>query len=202
MAMADSCDVRGAAARHDDGVTNAPSRSPLRSVLAALTLVLVSAIAASAQLPFIPTNPDVTVFIGPMIPTGRPAIAVAIGDGGSMVRIELEYAGTLGTATSTPASAGSLSCNILVQSRPSTRGVQFYGTVGYGLYGETYEDGISVGDFEARNIGGGAKIKLAGPLRMRLDYRIFMLSDIADISEGLVVRKHPQRFFVGLNLGR
>jgi hypothetical protein len=44
------------------------------------------------------------------------------------------------------------------------------------------------------NVGGGVKMNLAGPLRLRLDYRVFTL-------RGSDVRhSKPQRFYAGLNL--
>ena len=43
------------------------------------------------------------------------------------------------------------------------------------------------------NIGGGAKITLVGPLRLRIDYRIFNL-------RGTPRQAHPQRLYAGLNL--
>ena len=43
------------------------------------------------------------------------------------------------------------------------------------------------------NIGGGAKIRLVGPLRLRLDYRVFNL-------HGSPKFKNPQRFYAGINL--
>ncbi len=56
-------------------------------------------------------------------------------------------------------------------------GTQFYGTVGAEGYQET------LGAFEethfGTNIGGGAKIKLVGPLRVRLDYRDLQAAGLA-----------------------
>ncbi len=43
------------------------------------------------------------------------------------------------------------------------------------------------------NIGGGAKIKLLGPIRVRLDYRIFRL-------QGSPMHSTYQRFYAGANL--
>ena len=43
------------------------------------------------------------------------------------------------------------------------------------------------------NVGGGVKWTLAGPLRLRLDYRIFTL-------QGDPRHPRPQRFYAGLNL--
>jgi hypothetical protein len=43
------------------------------------------------------------------------------------------------------------------------------------------------------NFGGGAKVTLVGPLRLRIDYRVFNL-------RGGAAHKTPQRFYVGANL--
>ena len=45
----------------------------------------------------------------------------------------------------------------------------------------------------AMNIGGGAKIKLVGPLRVRLDYRVFKL-------QGSPLYETYHRFYAGANL--
>ena len=61
-------------------------------------------------------------------------------------------------------------------------GTQFYGTAGAEGYSETL--GACEETHFGTNIGGGAKIKLLGPVRVRLDYRIFRLqgSPIHDLS--------------------
>jgi hypothetical protein len=43
------------------------------------------------------------------------------------------------------------------------------------------------------NVGGGVKMSLAGPLRLRLDYRVFTL-------KGSPRYATPQRFYAGINL--
>ena len=43
------------------------------------------------------------------------------------------------------------------------------------------------------NVGGGVKMSLAGPLRLRFDYRVFTL-------RGTPLYPQPQRFYAGLNL--
>jgi hypothetical protein len=43
------------------------------------------------------------------------------------------------------------------------------------------------------NVGGGVKVNLAGPLRLRFDYRVFTL-------QGDPLHSNPQRFYAGLNL--
>ena len=70
--------------------------------------------------------------------------------------------------------------------------MQFYATGGGGVFRESLEEitETNVG----WNIGGGVKMNLAGPLRLRLDYRVFNLL-------GNDVRhSKPQRFYAGLNL--
>jgi hypothetical protein len=81
--------------------------------------------------------------------------------------------------------------NVLVQTPLEVMGTQLYATVGAGGYRE------SLGDFQethvGTNVGGGAKIKLLGPLRVRLDYRVFRL-------QGAPLHSVYQRFYVGANL--
>ena len=66
-----------------------------------------------------------------------------------------------------------------------------YFTVGGGIYRETLgslrETGVGT------NVGGGAKISLAGPLRLRVDYRVFTLG------RGTLTSS-AHRVYAGLNL--
>jgi hypothetical protein len=78
--------------------------------------------------------------------------------------------------------------NGLVQTPTST---QFYLTAGGGFFRERLGgDGET---FVGTNIGGGVKFGLAGPLRLRLDYRVFSL-------RGNPRYANPQRLYAGLNL--
>jgi hypothetical protein len=43
------------------------------------------------------------------------------------------------------------------------------------------------------NVGGGVKVSVAGPLRLRFDYRVFTL-------QGDPRHSKPQRFYAGVNL--
>ena len=167
--------------------------------LAALLWHATPALAQRRPPPLAPMHSDVTAFVGVMVPQARRAVGGAFGGGGSMVRFEIEYSGTVGSATLTRPSAGAISVNVLVQSTPSIHGLQFYGTGGFGLFGETFEGGAGSGEVLAKNFGVGAKIVLAGPLRLRLDYRLFVLGDAPDASPGLVLQQHPQRLSAGLN---
>jgi hypothetical protein len=78
--------------------------------------------------------------------------------------------------------------NGLVQTPTST---QFYLTAGGGFFRERL---ASEGEtFVGTNIGGGVKLSLAGPVRLRLDYRVFNL-------RGNPLYANPQRFYAGINL--
>ena len=81
--------------------------------------------------------------------------------------------------------------NGLLQTPVPIAGIQFYGTAGGGVYRETLDE-ISETNVGI-NLGGGVKVNLAGPLRLRLDYRIFTL-------QGSPRHSKPQRFYAGLNL--
>ena len=51
------------------------------------------------------------------------------------------------------------------------------------------------------NVGGGVKISLAGPLRVRLDYRIFRLTDEFEAGVGGGgFSKTSHRFYAGANI--
>jgi Outer membrane protein beta-barrel domain len=80
---------------------------------------------------------------------------------------------------------------VLRQTPVDLGGVQLYGTVGFGAYHEELRD---VGETNAAvNLGGGAKIRLVGPLRLRLDYRVFQL-------QGSPLDDTYHRFYAGANL--
>ena len=68
---------------------------------------------------------------------------------------------------------------------------QIYLTMGGGFYRE--ELGSAQETQIGTNVGGGIKIGLVGPLRLRVDYRIFNL-------RGSPVYRNPQRIYVGANL--
>ena len=63
--------------------------------------------------------------------------------------------------------------NILLQTPIASTGFQPYFTTGGGGYREELGDVSETQS--ACNTGGGVKIALAGPLRARVDYRVFTL---------------------------
>ena len=79
--------------------------------------------------------------------------------------------------------------NVLVQT--PTPSMQLYATAGVEGYQERLD--LSKETNVGTNVGGGAKIGLLGPLRVRVDYRIFKL-------QGSPQHDVYQRFYVGANL--
>jgi opacity protein-like surface antigen len=139
-----------------------------------------------------PARADITGFLGAnLTPTNRQVLGGAFGIGLLVIGFEGEYAFT---PDDPKASAPSLTTgmgNVLLQTPVAIFGVQPYFTTGAGLYRErlgTHQD-TSFGF----NTGGGVKITLIGPLRLRVDYRVFKLG-----SDALYSPAH--RLYVGLNL--
>jgi hypothetical protein len=140
-----------------------------------------------------PVFADATAFIGTdTTPSNRQARGFAAGFGLFVFGFEFEYSKIVETETPAPA-LQTLMGNVLVQT-PGTfliPGIQFYLTMGAGGYTET------LGARQVKNIGfnsgGGVKVSLAGPIRVRLDYRIFRLR-----GDALYPTSH--RLYGGLNL--
>jgi opacity protein-like surface antigen len=136
-----------------------------------------------------PAAADITAFLGFSTPESRAARGFAVGMNFLLVGVEFEYSNTRQKEDEgVPGLATSMFNGIV--STPTT-GIQFYGTIGGGFYRERLDDETETSF--GTNIGGGAKITLAGPLRLRIDYRVFNL-------RGGAQHKTPQRFYAGLNL--
>jgi opacity protein-like surface antigen len=132
-----------------------------------------------------------TAFLGVSpTPERRPVTGLAGGAGLLILGFEVEYANTSEDETLEAPGVRTVMLNGLVQTLPLGR-LQFYGTAGAGGYRETLreESETNVGI----NVGGGVKVSLLGPLRLRLDYRVFTL-------RGEPRHSKPQRFYAGLNL--
>lgn len=139
-----------------------------------------------------PAFADATAFIGPnQTPTNRVARGAALGLSLLIIGFEFEYSDTPENRSANAPSLRSGMFNVLVQTPMNIAGLQFYGTVGGGAYRERLDayDTTNVGG----NVGGGVKISLVGPLRARIDYRVFTL-------RGSPLHGKPQRIYVGLNL--
>jgi len=158
------------------------TRTIRAAALATLAVLLVALLPA-------PAAADGTIFFGYATkPEGRPARGFAFGINMAIVGFEFEYANTDKIENLNAPALKTFMFNGMVST--PTPGVQLYGTFGGGLYKEdaVTKDTTAFGT----NFGGGVKIKLAGPLKLRVDYRIFALS-------GTPVTKAPQRFYVGAN---
>lgn len=152
---------------HDSYIIEAGGSKVRFRVSAALVVLLVSAARADA---------DVTAFLGAHTNPERQLLrGVAAGFGFLVVGFEFEYADAGEDEGDETPALRTGSANVLLQTPFPIAGFQFYGTTGVGFYRETLE----VRDHQETNVtfntGGGAKITLIGPLRVRLDYRILKL---------------------------
>ncbi len=135
---------------------------------------------------------DVTAFLGASTtPSNRVVKGIAAGAGLVIVGFELEYANTNEDLGTDAPALRTFMFNGLAQTPLPIGRMQFYATAGGGLYRETLRD-LSETSF-GMNVGGGVKLSLIGPLRLRLDYRVFTL-------KGAPLHPRPQRFYAGLNL--
>jgi opacity protein-like surface antigen len=148
-----------------------------------------------------PAAADITAFLGrATTPSARPLKGAAIGTGLVIVGFEFEYAATdedlhvVGGDFPTAPAVKTVMFNGLLQTPLPIARMQFYGTIGGGLYRETLSTEPN-GDHTnfGTNVGGGAKITLAGPIRLRLDYRVFSF-------RGTPRHTNAQRFYAGINL--
>jgi hypothetical protein len=167
----------------------------IRLVFVLALLLLVNRIASA----------DITGFVGASSdPATRLSKGFAIGASLIIVGWEFEYAkvsdqdpgegdcgrdGGLGCAPTLTTGMG----NLLLQTPRGISPVQLYGTIGAGVYREAF-DSIDVSETNVgTNIGGGVKIEVIGPLRVRVDFRVFKLA-------GDAVYSTPKRLYVGANL--
>jgi hypothetical protein len=116
---------------------------------------------------------------------------IAIGATILVLGFEFEYANVSEDLDEAAPSLRTGMGNLLVQTPIPVAGTLFYLTAGGGGYrerlGSDYTTHVGI------NTGGGAKISLAGPIRARLDYRVFRLQGTP---------RHPtvHRIYAGLNL--
>ena len=139
-----------------------------------------------------PVWADATVFLGAnLTPTNRAVRGGALGAGLLIIGFEGEYAFTPDDPEAAAPSLVTGSGNVLLQTPFAVLGLQPYVTTGAGLYREklgTHQDTSF-----ALNTGGGVKVSLVGPLRLRVDYRVFKLGSGA-------LSSPAHRIYLGLNL--
>ena len=140
-----------------------------------------------------PANADLTAFVGTnATPSNRPVRGFGVGLSLLVIGLEFEFSDTAADQTAGAPGLRTGMFNLLIQTPFGISGLQFYGTIGGGIYQE------KGGSLRATNAGGntgvGVKIAVAGPIRLRLDYRVFTL-------RGSPQQDTHQRLYAGLNLG-
>jgi hypothetical protein len=136
-----------------------------------------------------PALADGTAFWGfsPTVST-RSTTGFSIGVSLLIVGFEFEYAHLNEATTAGAPGLNTYAFNALVMTPTRT---QLYLTAGGGLYHESLAtvSNTNVGI----NVGGGVKVPLAGPIRLRIDYRVMTLN-------GSLTAKPVQRFYFGANI--
>ena len=151
-------------------------------IVCALALLLVSVLPTIASA-------DATAFLGfSPKPATRSAAGFAVGMSLVIVGFEFEYASTSENPEELAPGLRTGMINGLIQTPTRT---QFYLTAGGGFYREALEKTTET--HFGTNIGGGMKLPLVGPLRLRIDYRVFNL-------RGSPIYKTPQRIYAGANI--
>lgn len=152
----------------------------------AMMIVLLSLMPAVAHA-------DITAFLGlTTTPESRLTRGVSFGFGLLVVGFEFEYATTGEDELDLAPGLTTGSGNALVQTPIAIAGLQFYATAGGGLFRERLLDQQET--HFATNLGGGVKVRLLGPLRLRADYRLFRL-------RGSPLYSTYHRVYAGANVG-
>jgi opacity protein-like surface antigen len=153
--------------------------------IATITLLTLAALTLRPRT----ASADATAFVGfsPTL-TSRSATGFSVGVSLLIVGFEFEYSHINESPTKNVPGMGSGMFNVSVQTPTRT---QLYLTAGGGVYRESLnaDTHTNVG----LNVGGGVKIPLAGPVRVRIDYRVFNLN-------GSTTGKSVQRFYGGVNI--
>ena len=140
----------------------------------------------------VPAFADATLFVGNTVtPANRPVKGLALGLSLLVVGFEFEFSDTSEAIEDAAPSLRTGMGNLLLQTPFPIARMQFYVTTGGGLYRERL--GTRQETQLGANTGGGAKISLLGPLRARIDYRVFKL-------RGDPLHSVVHRVYGGLNL--
>jgi hypothetical protein len=139
-----------------------------------------------------PAAADATLFLGAnTTPENRKTQGFSVGMGLLLLGFEFEYASTSDDLGSLAPALQTYAGNVLLQTPFTIYGVQPYFTTGGGVYREALTNLERTGF--GLNTGGGVKVNLVGPLRLRVDYRAFQLGDDALYSPA-------HRLYAGVNL--
>jgi hypothetical protein len=154
-----------------------------RLILSAAVLLAVAPAAAFA---------DATLFFGTSpTPSNRALKGVALGTSVAIVGLEFEYAAmSEDVAEGAPGLTTGMG-NVFLQTPVPIGGFQPYVTGGVGVYSERFDDHQET--HVGVNTGGGLKVSIAGPLRIRIDYRVLRLA-------GRPLHGTAQRIYAGLHV--
>ena len=157
------------------------------------TRVMILAIALLAVAPS-QAFADATLFLGAnTTPANRMVKGFAVGGSLLVLGFEIEYAHTPDdTNTLAPALTTGMG-NLLLQTPFELFGIQPYVTAGAGFYREKLGNTGHQETNVTLSSGGGIKIGLVGPVRLRVDYRVFKLA-------GGALSSPAHRVYAGLNL--
>lgn len=154
-----------------------------------------------------PALADATLFIGTSNVSNadnasrQATKGFAVGAGVVIVGVEFEYASAGEDQARLGPSLRTGIGNVYVQTPIAIAGLRFYATTGGGLYREKSTAGTTA-DIQktgfTSNAGGGVKISLVGPLKARVDYRVFKLLGDKPLPTW---RSTVQRLYAGVSLG-
>ena len=131
-----------------------------------------------------------TAFLGAnTTPANRQVRGGALGTGLLIIGFEVEFAFTPDDPAAAAPSLKTGMGNLLLQA--PFQDFQPYITSGVGIFNESL--GTHSETNFGSNVGGGVKIGLAGPVRLRVDYRAFKLGSGA-------LNSPAHRIYLGLNL--
>jgi hypothetical protein len=117
---------------------------------------------------------DVTAFLG-LSPTPGAHLARGVSGGAGLIVVafEVEVARLSEREDDDRPGLTTGMGNLLVQTPIELSRTQFYATTGVGFYRERLATRQETNG--AINLGGGVKVRVAGPLKLRVDYRLFRL---------------------------
>lgn len=159
-----------------------------RRTLAPVIVLIVLFLATSVR----PAAADITAFLG-LSPTPERHLVKGFSGGLSLLVVGFEFEFSHLGEDPLDALPGlqTYSGNVFVQTPVEVKGTQFYATAGGSGYREKL--GTHQETHFGVNVGGGVKIRVLGPVRLRLDYRVFQL-------RGEPLYSTYQRFYAGANL--
>jgi opacity protein-like surface antigen len=142
-----------------------------------------------------PAFADATAFLGAATtPSNRQARGFALGVGFLVLGFEFEYSNVVEDLEEAAPGLRTGMGNVLLQTPFAFMGLQPYFTTGGGGYREKLGEGAGLQETNfGLNTGGGVKISLLGPVRARVDYRVFKL-------RGNPLHSTVHRVYLGLNL--